>query len=146
MVSKHSKLTKRQAQNYYGWFASPSSRTAPPPSGHEVGSSSSRHTAPPPSHHKVANSSHHCTAPPPSRMQEVGCSAVAAPLLLPRARRRLHKTTQWRCGWWLLLLYTCRWLLRHSQRLLLRHKLRSRPTTPPRTPRATTMSAPMLKR
>jgi hypothetical protein len=33
MVSKHSKLTKRQAQNYYGWFASPSSRTAPPPSG-----------------------------------------------------------------------------------------------------------------
>jgi hypothetical protein len=30
--------------------------------------------------------------------------AVTAPLLLPRARRRLHQTTLWRCGWWLLLL------------------------------------------
>jgi hypothetical protein len=38
--------------------------------------------------------------------------AFTALLLLPRSRRRLHRTTQWRCGWWLLLLlYTYRWLL-----------------------------------
>jgi hypothetical protein len=38
--------------------------------------------------------------------------AVVAPLLLPHARRRLNRTTRWRCGWWiLLLLYAYRWLL-----------------------------------
>jgi hypothetical protein len=78
--------------------------------------------------------------------------AIAAPLLLPHTRRRLHRTTWWRCGWWLLLLYACRWLLlllRHAWRLLLLlppHVWRSRPMAPPRTPRATTMSAPTAKR
>jgi hypothetical protein len=50
MVSKHSELVKRQARDYYGRFASPSSRTAPPLlRRQEVGSSSRHHTAPPPS-------------------------------------------------------------------------------------------------
>jgi hypothetical protein len=43
MVSKHSELEKRQAQDHYGRFAFSSSCTAPPPSHHqEVGSSSHR--------------------------------------------------------------------------------------------------------
>jgi hypothetical protein len=49
MVSKHPKLTKRQARDRYGRFASFLSRTAPPPLRQEVGSSSRRRTAPPPS-------------------------------------------------------------------------------------------------
>jgi hypothetical protein len=49
IVSKHSKLAKRQARDRYERFASPSSRTAPCPSRHEVRSSSCRRTAPPPS-------------------------------------------------------------------------------------------------
>jgi hypothetical protein len=49
MVSKHSELVKRQARDHYGRFTSPSSRTAPPPSHQEVGSSSRCDTAPPPS-------------------------------------------------------------------------------------------------
>jgi hypothetical protein len=53
MVSKHSKLVKRQTRDRYGRFSSPSSRTAPPPSRQEVGSLS-----------------HHRTAPPPSRLEE----------------------------------------------------------------------------
>jgi hypothetical protein len=40
MVSKHSKLAKRQTRDRYERFASLSSRTAPPPSCQEVGSSS----------------------------------------------------------------------------------------------------------
>jgi hypothetical protein len=50
MVTKHSELAKRQAQDRYGWFTSPISRTARPPSCHE----------------EVGSSSHHCTAPPTS--------------------------------------------------------------------------------
>jgi hypothetical protein len=49
MVSKkHSELTKKQVWDHYERFASPSSRTASPPSHQEVGSSSHRRTAPPP--------------------------------------------------------------------------------------------------
>jgi hypothetical protein len=66
MISKHSELAKRQAQERYGRFASPSSRTAPSPSRQEVGSSSSRRTAPPLSRMQVGSSSHRRTAPPPS--------------------------------------------------------------------------------
>jgi hypothetical protein len=58
MVNKHSELAKRHTWDRYGRFASPSSRTAPPPS-----------------HHEVRNSSHHCTALPPSLMQEVRSSS-----------------------------------------------------------------------
>jgi hypothetical protein len=84
IVSKHSLHVKRQARDRYGRFSSPSSRTAPPPSRQEVGSSSRHHTA------------------PPSRKQEVGtsCHHRTAPLLLPPPTR----TTRWRCGWRLLLL------------------------------------------
>jgi hypothetical protein len=56
MVSKHSELVKRQVQDRYGRFASPSSRIAPPPSHHEVGSFSHRRTAPPPSRQEEASS------------------------------------------------------------------------------------------
>jgi hypothetical protein len=49
MLSKHSKLVKRQTRDWYGRFSSPSSRTAPPPSRQEVGSLSRHRTAPPPS-------------------------------------------------------------------------------------------------
>jgi hypothetical protein len=67
MVSKHLQLTKRQARDRYGRFASPLSCTAPPPSCHEVGSSSRRRTAPPPScMQEVGSSSRPHTAPPPS--------------------------------------------------------------------------------
>jgi hypothetical protein len=66
MVSKHSKLAKRQARDGYGRFASPSSRIAPPPSCHKVGSSSRR-----------------CTTPPPSRMQGVGSSSCYRTALPP---------------------------------------------------------------
>jgi hypothetical protein len=66
MVSKHSELTKRQAQDRYGRFASLSSRTAPPPSRHEVGSSSCHRTTPPSRMQEVGSSSHCRTAPPPS--------------------------------------------------------------------------------
>jgi hypothetical protein len=70
MVSKHLELIKRQGQDHYGRFASPMSRTTPPTSRHEVGSSSRR-----------------CTAPPPSRMQEVGSSSRSrtTPPQTPRA-------------------------------------------------------------
>jgi hypothetical protein len=49
MVSKHSELVKRHARDRYRRFASPSSRTAPPPLCQEVGSSSRRRTTLPPS-------------------------------------------------------------------------------------------------
>jgi hypothetical protein len=75
MVSKHSKLTKRQARDCYRRFTSPLNRTAPSPSCHEVGSSSRRHTAPPPSLQEEASSDDSVemwvvclTAPPPLRL------------------------------------------------------------------------------
>jgi hypothetical protein len=40
--------------------------------------------------------------------------AAAASLLLPHARRRLHWTTRWRCGWWLLLLIQDTWRMEES--------------------------------
>jgi hypothetical protein len=67
---------------------------------------------------------------------------IAEPLLLPRARRRLHRMTRWRCGWSttpLLLLYTWWLLLWHAF-------TRFHPTTPPQTPRATTTNVPRSKR
>jgi hypothetical protein len=71
MVSKHSKLVKRQTRDRYGRFSSPSSRTAPPPSRQEVGSLSHHRTAPPTScMQEVGSSSRHRTAPPPSRLEE----------------------------------------------------------------------------
>jgi hypothetical protein len=95
--------------------------------------------------------------------------AVAAPLLLPRicrrwealtaaapllarVRRRLHRTTRWRCGWSaapFLLLYAWGLLLRHAWwLLLLRHTWRRfHPMTPcSRTHRATMTNAPTSKR
>jgi hypothetical protein len=36
IVSRHLELDKRQARDHYEWFASPLSRTTPPPSHHEV--------------------------------------------------------------------------------------------------------------
>jgi hypothetical protein len=83
MVNKHLELAKRQAQDRYGRFASPSSHTALPPSRHEVGSFSRRCTAPPPSLHEVRSSSHRHTTPPPSRMQEVGSSSHRRTAPLP---------------------------------------------------------------
>jgi hypothetical protein len=56
MVSKHSKLVKRHARDRYGRFVSPSSRTAPSTSCHEVGSSSRRRTTPPPPRQEEASS------------------------------------------------------------------------------------------
>jgi hypothetical protein len=71
IVNKHSELTKRQARDRYGRFASPSSHTAPPISHHEVGSSSCHRTAPPPLRmQEVGSSSRRRTAPPPSRQEE----------------------------------------------------------------------------
>jgi hypothetical protein len=71
MVSKHSELTKRQAQNRYRRFASPSSRTAPPTSCQEVGNSSRRRSAPPPSYlQQVGRFNHRRTTPPSSRQEE----------------------------------------------------------------------------
>jgi hypothetical protein len=52
-------LVKKKARDYYERFASPSSRTAPPPSRQEVGSSSRRHTAPPPT--RLGDSSSTCS-------------------------------------------------------------------------------------
>jgi hypothetical protein len=66
MVSKHLELAKRQALDRYWRFASPSSRTTPPPSCQEVGSSSHHRTAPPPSRQEVGSSNRRRTAPPPS--------------------------------------------------------------------------------
>jgi hypothetical protein len=57
MVSKHSKLMKRQVQDRYERFTSPLSRTVPP------------------SRQEVGNSSRYTTAPPPLRMREVGSSS-----------------------------------------------------------------------
>jgi hypothetical protein len=56
MVSKkHSELTKKQARDRYGRFASPSSHIAPPPSRmQEVGSSNRRRIASPPSRQEEA--------------------------------------------------------------------------------------------
>jgi hypothetical protein len=75
MVSKHSKLAKKQTQDHYGRFASSSIRTASSPSCHEVESSSHCHTAPPPSRHEEASSNDSVemwvvryTAPPPLRL------------------------------------------------------------------------------
>jgi hypothetical protein len=61
MVSKHSELTKRQAQNRYGRFTSPSSRITPL-SRQEVGSSRCHRIAPPPSD---GSSVEMCEVPPP---------------------------------------------------------------------------------
>jgi hypothetical protein len=72
MVSKkHLKLTKKQTRDRYGRFASPSNRTAPPPSCmQEVGRSSRCRTAPPPSCQEEASSNDSImemweVAPPP---------------------------------------------------------------------------------
>jgi hypothetical protein len=71
MVSKHSELMKRHAQDRYGRFASPLSSTVPPPSCQEVGSLSHRHITPPPLRMQEVGSSSHChTTPPPSRQEE----------------------------------------------------------------------------
>jgi hypothetical protein len=71
MVSKPSELAKRQARDRCGRFASTSSRTAPPLSCQEVGSSSRRHTIPPTLRmQEVGSSRSHCTAPPPLRQEE----------------------------------------------------------------------------
>jgi hypothetical protein len=73
MISKHSKLNKKQAQNRYGRFASPSSHTAPPPSRQELGSSSRRTT--PPSRQEDASFDDSVvemwvvTPPPPTRLE-----------------------------------------------------------------------------
>jgi hypothetical protein len=74
--------------------------------------------------------------------------ATAAPLL-PCAKRRLHRTTRWRCGWSaapLLLLYARELiLLRHAWwLLLLRHTWRRFHLMTPcsRTPQATMTNAP----
>jgi hypothetical protein len=57
MVSKHSELTKWHARDRYERFASPLSRTFPPPSRmQEVGRSSCRRTAPPPTRQEEASS------------------------------------------------------------------------------------------
>jgi hypothetical protein len=69
MVSKHSELVKRQAQDLYERFTSPSSRTAPPPSRQEVRSSNRRRTTHPPSRQEVESYSRR-TAPPPSCQEE----------------------------------------------------------------------------
>jgi hypothetical protein len=70
MVSKHSELAKRQAQERYKWFAPPLSRTTPPPH-QEVGSSSRHRTAAPPScMQEVGSSTRRHTAPPHSRQEE----------------------------------------------------------------------------
>jgi hypothetical protein len=69
MVSKHLELTKRQAQNCYGRFASPMSHTTPPPSRRqEVGSSSRRHIAPPPSSNDSSVEMWEVPPPPPTRL------------------------------------------------------------------------------
>jgi hypothetical protein len=84
MVSKHSKLAKRQTRDRYGRFASPSSHTGPSPSRHEVESFSHHRTAPPPSRQEEASSDdlvemwvvrrtaplplHLVTPPPPARL------------------------------------------------------------------------------
>jgi hypothetical protein len=83
MISKHSELTKRHVRDCYRRFASPSSRTAPPPSHQEVGSSSHYRTAPPPSREEEASSddsaemwvvalplTHLVAPPPPTRLEE----------------------------------------------------------------------------
>jgi hypothetical protein len=71
MVSKHSELTKRQARDCYGKFASLSIRTAPPPSRQEVESSSRCHTVPPPSRQQVGSSNRHRIAPTPSSDESI---------------------------------------------------------------------------
>jgi hypothetical protein len=100
MVSKHSELMKRQARDCYGMFASPSIYTAHLPSCQELASFSCCRTAPSPSHmQEVGSSSRRHTAPPPLH------------------QRRLHRMTQWRCGWSaapLFLLYAWCLLLRHT--------------------------------
>jgi hypothetical protein len=65
MVSKHSELTKRLARDHYGRFASPSSRTAPPPSCHVLGSSILHRTAPPTSSESDNSVEMWVAAPPP---------------------------------------------------------------------------------
>jgi hypothetical protein len=67
MVSKHSELTKRQTQDLYGRFASPSRYTALPPSRRqEVGSSSRRRTAPPPTSDNLSVEMWVVPPPPPT--------------------------------------------------------------------------------
>jgi hypothetical protein len=73
MVSKHSNLVKRQVQDRYGRFTSPSSRTTLPPSRQDVGSSSRRRTTPPPSRMQEASSDDSIemwvvAPPPPARL------------------------------------------------------------------------------
>jgi hypothetical protein len=59
MLSKHSELAKKQTQDRYGRFASPSSHISAPPSGQEVESYSRCRTAPPPSRMQEVKSSSH---------------------------------------------------------------------------------------
>jgi hypothetical protein len=118
MISKYLELVKRQAQDRYGRFTSPSSRTTPSPSHQEVGSSNRFHTAPPPSRHEEASSDD-------SIEMWVVCHTTP-PLCLvtpPPPPTRLV---------WLLL-------LRHMWR-------RFHPMTPPRTLRAITTNVSMSKR
>jgi hypothetical protein len=86
----------------------------------------------------------------------------AAPLLVPRARRRLHRTTRWRCGWSatpLLLLYA--WWLSTTSDTLGGSSSSGMPGGSssssdtcgggfirwlPETPQATMMNAPTSKR
>jgi hypothetical protein len=72
MVSKkYLKLAKKQARDYYGRFASPSSRTAPPPSCQEETSSDDSIV-------EMWEVPH----PPPSRLEEVSSNDSPWP---PRA-------------------------------------------------------------
>jgi hypothetical protein len=118
MVSKHSKLAKRQAWDHYERLASPSSRTAPSPLCHKVGSSS------------------HCRIAPPPLRQEEASSDDSVEMWV------IHRTVSLLYAWWLLLLRRVWWLL-----LLLWHTWRKfHPTIPPRTPWAIMMNAPTSKR
>jgi hypothetical protein len=67
MVSEYSELTKRQARDRYGMFASPVSRSTPPLSCRsEVGSSSRRRTTPPPSSDDSSMEMWDMPPPPPT--------------------------------------------------------------------------------
>jgi hypothetical protein len=66
MVSEYSELTKRQARDHYGMFASPVSRSTPLSCRSEVGSSSRRRTAPPPSSDDSSMEMWDMPPPPPT--------------------------------------------------------------------------------
>jgi hypothetical protein len=94
MVSKHLELVKKKGRDRYGRFRPPSSRTAPPSSLHEVGSSSRRRTAPPLLHlQEVGSYSSRRTAPPPSFDSDDSMEmwvAAPPPLRLPVAPPLTH--------------------------------------------------------